>query len=120
MSESLSSLYKNQLRSLNPRLPQVIEHLVNTEILTRTEASRLLSTSGQFSHLCQQLASKGTEKREKILAEIDSFIRGQRRNEGDAVCAGMSSRELQLHPQHMYVMGTCCIDQQVVGTTSGN
>jgi hypothetical protein len=70
---SLPTLYKHQLRSLNPNLPQVIEHLVEVDILTRTEASKVVSTSDQFNRLCQLLASKGDDRKSTILSEIESF-----------------------------------------------
>jgi hypothetical protein len=51
----------------------VIEHLVEVDILTRTEASKVVSTSDQFNRLCQLLASKGDDRKSTILSEIESF-----------------------------------------------
>ena len=98
--DSLPTLYKQQLRSLNPSLPQVIEHFVSVNILTRTEATRLLSSSDQFSRLCQQLASKGSERKAVIISEIESFQRNRQ-----ALTAEKSLREtsVQRHHKHTYV-----------------
>lgn len=72
-STSLSSLYKDRLRGLHPCLPLVRERLVKKGLLTRTEANRGALSSQQFSLLCNQLASKGTEKKENIMAVIEAF-----------------------------------------------
>ena len=124
MTDVLSYQYKNKLRSLNPSLPQVIEHLVQTDVLTRTEASRVASTSGQFDSLCELLAAKGMEKREKIMAEIGSFGRGEREREGEGAADGRHSGELgvQLHHKHMYVVGrtSVCLTKHDVWHSSAN
>ena len=113
-SASLSSQYKSQLRSLNPSLPQVIEHLVAKEILTRSEASRLRSTSNQFSHLCELLVLKGTESRDGILAEIESFSRGQRES-GEVCSGGRGSDVPQLHRrEHMTYVSTYVVRRTTV------
>ena len=92
-SVSLSTQYKDQLRSLNPCLPRVAEHLVKTGVLTRTDSCRVASSGNQFAHLCDLLASKGTGERERILAEIASFDRSQEGTEG----------AVRTHHKHMYV-----------------
>lgn len=88
--DSLSTQYKHHLRSLNPLLPQVIEHLVSVSVLTRTEATQVFSTSDQFSRLCQQLALKGTESKATIVSVIEAFHRakqlGQREPQPKHVC----------------------------------
>lgn len=96
--DSLSTQYKHQLRSLNPLLPQVIEHLVSTSVLTRNEATQVFSTSDQFSRLCQQLALKGTESKATIVAVIESFRRAKQ----------LGQRETQ--PKHVCVCENTCIN----------
>ena len=98
---SLPTLYKHQLRSLNPNLPQVIEHLVEVDILTRTEASKVVSTSDQFNRLCQLLASKGADRKSTILSEIESF-RGSLQEPTDRHLREGSAPH---HHKHMYVLG---------------
>ena len=98
---SLPTLYKHQLRSLNPNLPQVIEHLVEVDILTRTEASKVVSTSDQFNRLCQLLASKGDDRKSTILSEIESF-RGSLQEPTDRHLREGSAPQ---HHKHMYVLG---------------
>ena len=77
MSDSLDhlcSLYTEQLRTLNPSLPLVMEHLVEENILTKNEAGKIQSTSNQFKRLCQLLASKGAgEEGERVRTAIKSF-----------------------------------------------
>ena len=74
-ASELSTQYKDLLRSLNPVLPLVIEHLAATSTLTRTETRIVLSKSDQFNRLCELLASKGLEKRPVIFSTIESFRR---------------------------------------------
>ena len=69
----LCSLYTEQLRDLHPRLPQVTEHLVKKNIVTRGEVSKVCSTSDQYRRLCQLLASKGAEREAAIMSEIKYF-----------------------------------------------
>ena len=70
----LCSVYTEQLRSLNPSLPLVMEHLVKENILTKNEAGTIQSTNYQFKRLCQLLASKGAgEEGERVRAAIKSF-----------------------------------------------
>lgn len=97
---SLTTEYKDQLSSLNPSLPQVIEHFVRTEILTRTEASKVLSTSNQFTRLCSQLAAKGVEKKDEVLSEIGAFREGQKEREQGKY----AGRQLDKVSAHMYVV----------------
>ena len=82
----------------------MIEHLVRSDILTRAEAGRISANSSQFSCLCELLASRGTEKRERIMAEIDSFSRGQGNRVGDGG-GHLEESRVQQHHKHMYVMG---------------
>ena len=97
----LSSLYKQQLRSLNPELPAVIEHLVSENVLTRSEAIKVYSTSDQFSRLCQLLASKGADKETAIVSGIESFRKTERR---DAENGKRSELRMQRYSQHKYVL----------------
>lgn len=91
--ESLATQYKQHLRKLNPILPQVIEHLVSVNVLTRTEATQVFSTSDQFSRLCQLLASKGIESKATIVLTIESFSR-----------VGHKEGTIQQHHKHVCVL----------------
>lgn len=84
MASSLCTDYKQLFRSLNHLLPHAIEHLVATNILTRTEARRVMSTSDQFNRLCELLASKGHEKKAVIFSEIESFCRSREQHKQTA------------------------------------
>ena len=97
---SLSTTYSNELRSLNPCLPQVIEHLVNANVLTRTEASRVVSTSDQFPRLCQLLASKGSDRTAEILSEIKDFRKDLQKSTADRHLKRVSP----MHHKHMCVL----------------
>lgn len=98
-SSSLITEYKQLLRSLNPVLPRVIEHLVAVNILARTESSRLVSTSDQFNRLCEQLASKGFEKKAEITSKIKTFRRSLEQQK-QAVNGNFAETHIQ-HTQHI-------------------
>ena len=104
--DSLGAEYKQHLRSLNHRLPQVIEHLVEVNILSQAEATRVVSASNQFGRLCQQLVSKGHERKALIFSEIESFRRRNFEQTGaDVVDRYLEETPLEQHHKHVYDIG---------------
>ena len=103
---SLNTLYKQQLCSLNPMLPHLIEHLVKNAILTRTEASKIVAMSDQFNRLAQLLAEKGSQNKDAVLFEIESFRQGQKKKEEDKRESDRChSREASVHKHSVMYVG---------------